>query len=173
MTVPSTDSRPDAPSGDRGATVPAADPRQVLRLAMRVAIAMLGSGAQTDDVETAIDTTGRAYRIDPIQRSVTFSGIAISYDDPTDGHPPTTLLYTVPERVSDFARLAAASSVVRRIKAGDLDIAEGVVREGHGTPRNAEGIERRLPVPGEVVLRVAAGSRHRRRYPFRRRRLST
>jgi len=131
MTVPSTDSRPDAPSGDRGATVPAADPRQVLRLAMRVAIAMLGSGAQTDDVETAIDTTGRAYRIDPIQRSVTFSGIAISYDDPTDGHPPTTLLYTVPERVSDFARLAAASSVVRRIKAGDLDIAgaEGALDE--------------------------------------------
>ena len=131
MTVPSTDPRPDAPSGDRGATVPAADPRQVLRLAMRVAIAMLGSGAQTDDVETAIDTTGRAYGIDPIQRSVTFSGIAISYDDPTDGHPPTTLLYTVPERVSDFARLAAASSVVRRIKAGDLDIAgaEGALDE--------------------------------------------
>ena len=69
MTVPSTDPRPDAPSGDRGATVPAADVRRVLRLGMRVAITMLGSGAQTDDVETAIETIGRAYGIDPIQRS--------------------------------------------------------------------------------------------------------
>ena len=143
MTVPSTDPRPDAPSGDRGATVPAADPRQVLRLAMRVAIAMLGSGAQTDDVETAIDTTGRAYDIDPIQRSVTFSGIAISYDDPTDGHPPTTLLYTVPERVSDFARLAAASSVVRRIKAGDLDIA--------GAERELDELVRQPPPYGRAI----------------------
>ncbi len=124
MTVLSTSERPDAPSGDRGATIPAADARRVLRLAMRIAITMLGSGAQTDDVETAIETIGRAYGIDPIQRSVTFSGIAISHDDPTDGRPPTTLLYTVPERVSDFARLAAAASVARRIKGGELDIAQ-------------------------------------------------
>ena len=65
---------------------------------MRVAVAMLGSGAQTDDVETAIDTIAHAYGLDPIQRSVTFSGIAISHD-PDDGLP-TTLLYTVPERRS-------------------------------------------------------------------------
>ncbi|HET9083929.1 MAG TPA: threonine/serine exporter family protein [Candidatus Limnocylindrales bacterium] len=123
MTVHPTSQRPDVSSGDRGATVPAADVGRVLRLALRVAVAMLGSGAQTDDVETAIDTIGAAYGIDTIQRSVTFSGIAISHDPPGSG-PPTTLLYTVPERASDFARLAATSSVVRRIKDGRLEVAE-------------------------------------------------
>jgi len=127
MTVVPNSERPDAPPGGRGATMSAPDVRRVLRLAMRVAIAMLASGAQTDDVESAIDTTARAYGIVPIQRSVTFSGIAISHDDPTDGRPPTTLLYTVPERVSDFARLATTASVVRRIKTGDLAISQAEV----------------------------------------------
>jgi uncharacterized membrane protein YjjP (DUF1212 family) len=122
MTIPPTKQRPDAPSGDRGATVSGPDTGAVLRLAMRVAVALLASGAQTDDVETAIDTIGHAYGVDPIQRSVTFSGIAISYDDPIDPGPPVTLLYTVAERVSDFARLAATSSIVRRIKAAELDV---------------------------------------------------
>jgi uncharacterized membrane protein YjjP (DUF1212 family) len=116
---------------------------------MRVAVAMLASGAQTDDVETAIDTVGHAYGIDPIQRSVTFSGIAISYDDPDDPGPPTTLLYTVPERLSDFARLAATSSIARRIKAGDLDL--------RAADTALDELERRPPPYGQAISFVAPG----------------
>ena len=109
---------------------------------------MLGSGAQTDDIETAIDTVGSAYGIDTIQRSVTFSGIAISHDPPGSG-PPTTLLYTVPERVSDFARLAATSSVVRGIKAGDYDVAQAEAA--------LDELDRQPPPYGRAVSFVAPG----------------
>jgi uncharacterized membrane protein YjjP (DUF1212 family) len=148
MTVDPTSERPDAPSGDRGANVSAPDGGRVLRLALRVAVAMLGSGAQTDDIETAIDTVGAAYGIDTIQRSVTFSGIAISHDPPGSG-PPTTLLYTVPERVSDFARLAATSSVVRLIKAGDYDVAQAEAA--------LDDLDRQPPPYGKAVSFVAPG----------------
>ena len=149
MTIPPNTERPDALSGDRGAVVPGSDAASVLRLAMRVAVALLASGAQTDDVETAIDTIGHAYGTDPIQRSVTFSGIAISYDDPSDPGPPTTLLYTVPERLSDFARLAATSAIVRRVKAGELDLP---------TADDAlDDLERQPPPYGTAVSFVAPG----------------
>ncbi|HET8785555.1 MAG TPA: threonine/serine exporter family protein [Candidatus Limnocylindrales bacterium] len=112
---------------------------------MRVAVSMLASGAQTDDVETAIETVGRAYGIDPLQRSVAFSGIAISHD-PVDG-PPTTMLYTVAERSSDFARLAATSAIVRRMKFESLAIgaAEAAL----------DDLERRPPPYGPITTFVA------------------
>ncbi len=147
MTIPPINERPDAPPGDRGATVPGHDAGPVVRFAMRVAVAMLGSGAQTDDVETAIDTIAHAYGLDPIQRSVTFSGIAISHD-PDDG-APTTLLYTVPERLTDFARLAAISSIVRRIKAGEFGLADADAA--------LDDLERQPPPYGPAISFVAPG----------------
>ena len=68
------------------------DDSRVLLVAMRTAVAMLGSGAQSDDVEAAIETIAGVYGMAGAQASVTFSGISISYDpkesrSPDDGPP--------------------------------------------------------------------------------------
>ena len=89
------------------------DDSRVLLVAMRTAVAMLGSGAQSDDVEAAIETIAGVYGMAGAQASVTFSGISISYD-PKELDHPTTVLHIVRERRSDFARLATASGLVRR-----------------------------------------------------------
>ena len=106
------------------------DDSRVLLVAMRTAVAMLGSGAQSDDVEAAIETIAGAYGMAGAQASVTFSGISISYDPKGLDHP-TTVLHIVRERRSDFARLATASGLVRRIRDGEcsLDAAEAALDE--------------------------------------------
>jgi uncharacterized membrane protein YjjP (DUF1212 family) len=103
--------------------VPERDDSRVLLVAMRTAVAMLGSGAQSDDVEAAIRTITTAYGMAGAQASVTFSGISISYDPRGLDHP-TTLLHIVRERRSDFARLATAFGLVRRIRDGECSLAD-------------------------------------------------
>jgi uncharacterized membrane protein YjjP (DUF1212 family) len=88
---------------------------------MRVAVTMLASGAQTDEIEAAIGQLARAYGIGGVQAAVSFSMISISRYD-RDGEPPTTLLHLVRERRTDFTRLAAVSDLLREIRAGDLDL---------------------------------------------------
>jgi uncharacterized membrane protein YjjP (DUF1212 family) len=98
----------------------AATTAEILRIAMRVAVTMLSSGAQSDEVEAAITSITEAYGVHDVQASVTFSGITVSHDR-SGTERPTTLLHIVRDRTSDFARLAAASDTVRRIRAGELD----------------------------------------------------
>ncbi len=96
---------------------------RVLRVAMRTAVAMLSSGAQTDDVEAAAVAVAAAYGVTGVQASVYFSSISISHD-PHDLEAPTTLLHIVRDRTAEFARLAAAASLVRRVRDGGLPIDE-------------------------------------------------
>ena len=102
---------------------PEREDSRILLVAMRTGVAMLGSGAQSDDVEAAIRTIASAYGIPGAQASVAFSGISISYDPKGIDHP-TTLLHIVRERRSDFARLATASALVRRIRDGECSLAD-------------------------------------------------
>ena len=95
---------------------------RVLRLAMRVAVRMLANGSETGAIETAIAQVARSFGVDRVQAAVAFSMITISrYAG--DDEPPTTLLHFVRERTTDFTRLAAISTVVRRVHAGELDLA--------------------------------------------------
>lgn len=98
------------------------DAGRVLQLAMRIAVTMLGSGAQTDDVEASIGQLAQAYGIGGVQAAVSFSMISVSRYDRA-GEPPTTLLHLVRDRRTDFTRLAAVSDLVRQISVGDLDLA--------------------------------------------------
>ena len=73
MTIPPNTERPDALSGDRGAVVPGSDAASVLRLAMRVAVALLALGALTDDAETAMGTVATGIGVNvvaPVDRYV-------------------------------------------------------------------------------------------------------
>src|SRR4051794_41777670 len=83
---------------------------------MRIGVELLGSGAQADDVEAAIDDVARAYGVGSVQAAVTFAMITVSRD-PGSGQP-ITLLHFVRDRTVDFGRLAAVSTVVRRARRG-------------------------------------------------------
>lgn len=102
----------------QAATDPADGPR-VLRLAVRFAADLLASGAQTDDVEAAIETVTGGLGLSGVQASVTFSTISVSWSAPEDA-TPTTLLHLVREREAEFSRLADLADLSRRIGRGEL-----------------------------------------------------
>ena len=81
---------------------------------MHAGVLLLRSGAQSDDVEEAIAGVAAAYGVAPVHAAVTFSIISVSHDTPTTD--PITLVHIVRERTTDFGHLAAAASVVRRIR---------------------------------------------------------
>ena len=94
----------------------------VLRMSLRVGSTLLASGAQTQDVEEAVEAVAGGLGLAGVSAAVTFSTIAVSYVRP--GHRPMTLLHLVRDREADFSRLAAASLIARRIGAGEMDLEE-------------------------------------------------
>ena len=92
-----------------------------MRVAMRTAVAMLSSGAQSDEVEAVAVAVAGAFGVHGVQAAVTFSTITLSHD-PSDLEAPTTLLQIVRDRTSEFARLAAAASLARGIREGEIDL---------------------------------------------------
>jgi uncharacterized membrane protein YjjP (DUF1212 family) len=100
------------------------DPVRVLRLTIRLATAMLASGAGTEDVEAAIGAVTHGLGLRGVQASVTFSTISISwYASPAS--TPTTLVHLVHDRETEFSRLADMSGLARRLSRGELDVAAG------------------------------------------------
>ncbi len=97
------------------------EPARVLRLAMRIAIHELASGAQTDDVETAVRDVARRYGIRNVQAAITFSMISISLD--TGESNPITMLHFVRDRTVDFGELASTAALVRTIRDEPVPIA--------------------------------------------------
>ena len=122
------------------------DSDRVLRLTMWIATDLLGSGAQTDDIESSIVRVAAALGVHGLQAAVTFSTIAIAYDRGPD-HPPTTLMHIVHTREVDFDRLASVSAVATRIHAGELDLA--------GAERELEAIRAGVPPYGRLVMFLA------------------
>ena len=102
-------------SGDRQRTA------RVLRVAMRTAVAMLSSGAQSDEVEAIAVAVASAFGLHGVQAAVTFSTITLSHDA-SDLESPTTLLHIVRDRTSDFGRLAAAASLARGVRDGTVTL---------------------------------------------------
>jgi uncharacterized membrane protein YjjP (DUF1212 family) len=96
------------------------DAGRTLKVAMRVAVAMLASGGSTGDVEATVREVARAYDARGVQAAVTFSTISVSQY--TGDGPPVTLLHLVRDRTTDFGRLAGVSAIVRRITARSLGL---------------------------------------------------
>ncbi len=102
------------------------DDATILRLALRVGAVMLASGAQTQDVETAVASVAETLGLGEVSAVVTFSTITISYLRP--GKRPATLLHPVRDRDADFARLAAVSTLARELAAGGLSVDQAHAR---------------------------------------------
>ena len=139
---------PGETAGDRQRTA------RVMRVAMRTAVAMLSSGAQSDEVEAIAVAVAAAFGVHGVQAAVTFSTITLSHDA-SDLEAPTTLLHIVRDRTSDFARLAAAASLARGVRESEitLEAAEAALDslEEQPSPYGARGLVRR---PGRVGRRV-------------------
>jgi uncharacterized membrane protein YjjP (DUF1212 family) len=99
---------------------PVGDSARILRLALRIAAAMLGSGAQTEDAEAAVGSITRGLGLQGVQAAVTFSTLSVSHT--ASGSPPITLLYMVRDREADFSHLADLSSLARSIGRGEIGL---------------------------------------------------
>jgi uncharacterized membrane protein YjjP (DUF1212 family) len=117
-----------APTSHDPTALPADDRARVLRLALRFAVAMLGSGAQTEDTEAAVGALTRGLGLPNVQAAVTFSTVSVSHT--ARGASPITLLHIVRDREADFSRLADLSALARAIghEEMDLDGAEAELR---------------------------------------------
>ncbi len=99
------------------------DDVRALRLALRIAAGMLASGAQTDDVEAAIDGVTSGLGLHGVQAAVTFSTISVSWSAP--GDPPTTMLRLVRDKGPEYSRLADLAELANRLRRGELDLVGG------------------------------------------------
>lgn len=96
--------------------------RRVVRLALRMGVAMLASGAQTTDTEASLRGVMRALGLPGAEAAVTFSTVSISFVAPGDAQA-TTAIQMVRAWRPDFSRLAATAALARGIRSGAVDLA--------------------------------------------------
>ncbi|MGW2377232.1 threonine/serine ThrE exporter family protein [Kitasatospora sp. NPDC001683] len=93
----------------------------VLDLALLVGELMLACGEAAEGVEAAMLAVARTYRARPCDPQVTFTRVAISYQQ-GPGEPPVTAERTVHHPGGDYAGLAALFRLVTEITAGGLAV---------------------------------------------------
>ena len=99
--------------------------RRTLSVAMRVGALLLSSGAATDEVEVAMRTIAEASGLEGVQAIVQFGTISLSYE-PSPGAEPITLIRVAHGASTDFARLAAASDLARRLVDSRMTVDEAL-----------------------------------------------
>ena len=122
-----------AAGSDRDMRVPMAEPtppkplhaRRVIKLVLELGSVLLATGARTADVETTIRSVASSLGAPDVQASVTFSSITVSVT-PSEDEEPLTVVRLVRQRSSDYTRLAAASSLVRAVHEGRVDLDQAV-----------------------------------------------
>ncbi|SDH56260.1 threonine/serine exporter family protein [Agrococcus jejuensis] len=90
---------------------------RVLDLAVRVAEAMLTTGASANDVTLACTRIAAAYGVRPLHVDVTYNSITISWQRTVD-REPTTLLRVVRAPAPDHAKLQRLQALLVDIEAG-------------------------------------------------------
>ncbi len=125
------------------------DGTRALRLALRIAAGMLATGAQTDDVESAIGGICRGLGLHGVQAAVSFSTISVSWQE-MPGDAPTTMLRLVRDKGPEYARLADLAELARRLERGELDVTAGEAA--------LEALAERPSTYGRVVTFVAPGA---------------
>lgn len=96
--------------------------RAVIDLAMRVAEALLSTGAPAADVTATVLRLTDAYGLRSVHVDVTFASIAVSHHRGADD--PVTIIRTVRVRSADYARLARLQELVTSLEADPGDIAQ-------------------------------------------------
>jgi uncharacterized membrane protein YjjP (DUF1212 family) len=116
------------------------DRRRAIRVALRLGVVMLASGAQAQEIETSLRAVMRALGLPGGEAVVTYGTVSVSYIAPGDAEA-TTAIQAVRDWRPDFDQLAAAAALVRAIRDGkvDLDAAEAeldrIMAAEHPYPR--------------------------------------
>jgi uncharacterized membrane protein YjjP (DUF1212 family) len=106
-------------------TLDAPSRRRAIRVALRLGVIMLASGAQTQEIETTLRAVMRALGLPGAEAVITYSTVSVSYIAPGDAEA-TTAIQVVRHWRPDYNRLAAAAALASAIREGraDLDAAE-------------------------------------------------
>jgi uncharacterized membrane protein YjjP (DUF1212 family)/uncharacterized membrane protein YjjB (DUF3815 family) len=105
-----------------GAEPPARVRRRSVRLALRLGVVMLASGAQAKEVEASLRELMAGLRLDGGDAIVTNSSVTISYVPPGDADA-LTAVEPVRDWRPEFGRLAAVADLVSGVRDGRLDLA--------------------------------------------------
>jgi uncharacterized membrane protein YjjP (DUF1212 family) len=100
---------------------PAEARRRAVRLALRLGVLMLTSGAQAQEAETNLCDVMQAFGLSGGDAIVTSSSVTVSYVAPGDAET-TTAIQAVREWRYDFGQLAAAGVLVRGVREGRIGI---------------------------------------------------
>ena len=108
-------------------TAPADRPaaRRTLAVVIRVGALLLSSGAATDEVERAMQRIARASGLPNVLAIVQFGTISVSYD-PGPEAEPITLIRVARSTKTNYARLAAASDLERRLSHSRMTVEEAL-----------------------------------------------
>ncbi len=106
--------RPDRPAA-----------RRTLSVVIRVGAVLLASGAATDEVEVAMRDIARASGLEGVHAIVEFGTISVSYAAHPDAEP-ITFIRLARNRATDYARLAAASDLTRRLIQSRMTVDEAL-----------------------------------------------
>jgi uncharacterized membrane protein YjjP (DUF1212 family) len=118
----------------------AAARRRAVRVALRLGVVMLASGAQAQEVETSLQVVLQAMGLPGAGAVITYSNVMVSYVAPGDAEA-TTAIQSVRRWEPDYNRLAVTAALVKDIRDGraDLEAAEaqldGVVASRYPYPR--------------------------------------
>jgi uncharacterized membrane protein YjjP (DUF1212 family)/uncharacterized membrane protein YjjB (DUF3815 family) len=95
--------------------------RRVLAVARRAGVVLLASGAQTSEVETALERFTGSLGVPGVEVSVTYSAVSLSYVAPGN-LAPTTMLQLARDTPGDFARLADVAELLREVREGAVGL---------------------------------------------------
>jgi uncharacterized membrane protein YjjP (DUF1212 family) len=137
---------PEKQADEMGPAVP-----RVLDLTLRIGELLLAGGEGAEDVEAAMFAVARAYGLERVEPTVTFTLLSVSYQ-PSLVDDPVTASRTVRRRGTDYTRLAAVFRLVDDISSDDSDI---TLEEAYR--RLAEIRRNRHPYPGWAIT-LAGGA---------------
>ncbi len=100
--------------------------KAVIDLVMRIAEALLSTGASSAEVTTSVLRLTDAYGLRSVHVDVTFTSIAVCYHRGFDD--PVTIIRTVRVRSADYARLARWQALVDSLEDEPGDVAEARMR---------------------------------------------
>lgn len=95
--------------------------RRGVRLALRIGVMLLGSGAQSQEAEEHVRRVMRAFGLRGGDAIVTSDSVSVSYIAPGDAET-TTAIQAVRDWRPDFSQLAQVAALVRAIIDGRIDI---------------------------------------------------
>jgi len=101
--------------------------RRTLAVVIRVGALLLSSGAATDEVERAMQRIARASGLSNVLAIVQFGTISVSYD-PGPEAEPITLIRVARSTQTNYARLAAASDLERRLSHSRMTVDEALAQ---------------------------------------------